>query len=239
MLLKLMIVGGSMMSIIAEFTVPAEQFALYETLCAVPTVSVEIERVVAHSADQIVPYFWISGEKFEEFEAVANTDASVEDLVRLDELEDAVLYRANWIQGVESVVYAYTETGALLLAATGRDEQWELQFRFDGEDDVTKFSNYMDEQSLTIDLLRLYHPSQPTSGVRPLLTEKQRETVVAGLRTGYYEIPRETTPGELAEQFGISPQALSNRFRRAHRGLAESAFTVTPPKNEGAQKSDN
>lgn len=54
--------GDRSMSIIAEFSVPAEEFALYETLCEVPGMTVEVERVVAHEADCIVPYFWTSGE---------------------------------------------------------------------------------------------------------------------------------------------------------------------------------
>jgi predicted DNA binding protein len=220
------------MSVIAEFTVPADKFALYETLCTVPEMIVEVERVVAHGPDRIMPYFWTSGGDHETFETAAKADPSVEDLTKLDELEEAVLYRATWIQDVESVIYAYTETGAILLNATGRDERWELHLRFDDENDVTQFGDYLSESDLSVDLNRLYHPSSPTSETRPILTDAQREAVLAGLRAGYYEIPREITPGELAEEFGISQQALSKRFRRAHRALVENAFTVTPPKNE-------
>lgn len=220
------------MSVIAEFTVPSDQFALYETLSTVPEMIVEVERLVAHGPDRIMPYFWTSDGNHEEFEAAARDDPSVEGLTKLDVLKEAVLYRANWIQDVESVIYAYTETGAILLDATGRNERWELQLRFDSEADITQFSEYIDEQELAFDLSRLYHPSQPTSESPPTLTEAQRETVIAGLRTGYYEIPRETTPSELAEEFGISQQALSKRFRRAHKALAKNAFTVTPPNNE-------
>lgn len=220
------------MSIIAEFTVPSDEFALYETLCEVPEMIVEVERVVAHEPDRIMPYFWTSNGDNGGFEAAAKNDPSVDNLRKLDELDEAVLYRANWVQDVESVIYAYTETGAVLLDATGRDEQWELQLRFDTEDDVTQFKKYMDENELSMNLDRLYQPSHPTSDSSPTLTETQRETVLAGLESGYYDIPRETRPSELAEEFGISQQALSKRFRRTHRTLAENAFSVTPPEDE-------
>lgn len=220
------------MSTIAEFTVPADQFALSETLSAVPEMVVEVERVVAHEPDRIMPYFWTSGGDDEAFEAAAADDPSVEDLTKLDELEETTLYRANWVRNVEVVVYAYTETGAILLDATGRDDQWELQLRFDTEDDVTRFKEQMDETELSMDLTRLYQSSSPTAESGPTLTDVQRETVLVGLRSGYYEIPRETRASELAEEFGISQQALSNRFRRAHRTLAENALTVTSPEDE-------
>jgi hypothetical protein len=90
-------------------------------------------------------------------------------------------------------------------------------------------TDYIEDSGLAFDLTRLYRPSHPTSESRVSLTETQEETIRAGLQSGYYEIPRKTTPSELAEQFGISSQALSHRFRRAHRALAEEAVTVTPP----------
>lgn len=220
------------MSLIAEFTVPAEQFVLYETLCEVPEMIVEIERVIAHEPDRLMPYFWTSNGDNQKFEAAAENDPSVEGLTKLDELDGAVLYRANWVQGVEAVVHAYTKTGAVLIDATGRNDQWELQLRFDTEDDVIRFKSYLDESDLSMDLDRLYQPSRPTSESLSTLTETQRETIRAELRSGYYEIPRETKPSELAEEFGISPQALSKRFRRAHRALAENALTVTSPEDE-------
>lgn len=220
------------MSLIAEFTVPAEQFVLYETLCEVPEMIVEIERVIAHEPDRLMPYFWTSNGDNQKFEAAAENDPSVEGLTKLDELDGAVLYRANWVQGVEAVVHAYTKTGAVLIDATGRNDQWELQLRFDTEDDVIRFKSYLDESDLSMDLDRLYQPSRPTSESLSTLTETQRETIRAGLQSGYYEIPRETKPSELAEEFGISPQALSKRFRRAHRALAENALTVTSPEDE-------
>jgi predicted DNA binding protein len=220
------------MSIIVELTVPAEQFALYETLSVAPEMSVEVERVIAHGPDQIMPYFWTSGGDYEQFDTAAEDDPSIANLERLHEVENAVLYRADWIQHVESVAYAYIETEARLLEATGRNDQWELHLRFDTEEDVTQFNDYLNENDLEIDLNRLYEPSHPSSEAQRGLTDLQRETIIAGLESGYYEIPRKTTPGELAEEFGISQQALSKRFRRAHRALAETAFSVTPPEDD-------
>jgi predicted DNA binding protein len=56
------------------------------------------------------------------------------------------------------------------------------------------------------------------------LTDDQRETLVAGLEAGYYNIPRDLTAKELADRLSISHQALSERLRRAYRGLIESTL---------------
>lgn len=220
------------MSIIVEFTVPAEAFALCETLSKTPSMIVEVERVVAHDPEQIMPYFWTAEGDYDRFETAAAEDPSIEHLEKVDEVENAVLYRANWVQDVESVIYAYTEIGARLLNATGRNDQWKLQLRFDDQEGVDQFNEHIKQNEFNIDLHRIYEPTHPALKGHQGLTKTQRETLLAGLRSGYYDIPRETTTEALAEEFGISQQALSKRFRRGHRVLVENAFTVTPPEDE-------
>lgn len=220
------------MSIIAEFTVRADQFALSETLSKVPDMIVEIERVVTHGPEQIMPYFWTTEGDYDQFETAAAEDPSIEHLEKIDEVENAALYRANWVQNAELVIYAYTEIDARLLEATGQNDQWTLQLRFDDQEGVDQFRDYIKQNEFNIDLHRIYAPTHPASEAHQGLTKTQRETLIEGLRSGYYEIPREMTPKELAEKFGISQQALSMRFRRGHRALVENAFTVSPTEDE-------
>ena len=111
------------MSVIAEFTVDSDDFTLHHALTAAPAMIVEIERVVATMEDKVMPYFWVSGGDQSDFEAAFEEDPSVTNTTRVDEIEDAVLYRAEWTENVETIIYAYVEIGATILQATGRDEQ--------------------------------------------------------------------------------------------------------------------
>lgn len=54
------------------------------------------------------------------------------------------------------------------------------------------------------------------------MTDEQHEALVAGVEGGYFEIPRWVSLAELAKEFRISHQALSERFRRAYRTLVSS-----------------
>lgn len=132
---------------------------------------VEIERVIAHEPDRLMPYLWTSNGDNQKFEAAAENDPSIEGLTKLDEHDGAVLYRANWVQGVEAVVHAYTKTGAVLIDATGRNDQWELQLRFDTEDDVIRFKSYLDESRRQFRRCRcrLTRMDLPHSGRGPLM----------------------------------------------------------------------
>jgi len=56
------------------------------------------------------------------------------------------------------------------------------------------------------------------------LTDKQRQAATNAVAAGYYENPRETTVGELADGLGISKSAMSQRLAAVESKLAISAF---------------
>ncbi|EFW93068.1 DNA binding domain-containing protein [Haladaptatus paucihalophilus DX253] len=60
-------------------------------------------------------------------------------------------------------------------------------------------------------------------------TEQQHETLRSAMDRGYYEIPRRMTTTDLAEELGVSHQAVSERLRRGHRCLVEHGLP-TPRK---------
>jgi len=57
------------------------------------------------------------------------------------------------------------------------------------------------------------------------ITEKQREAVAKAVSEGYYSTPRETSVDELADDFGISTSALSQRLKAVESKLATAAFS--------------
>jgi predicted DNA binding protein len=219
------------MGLIAEFTVPAREFALETTLREVPEMIVEVERVVAHESDWIVPYLWTTGETYDEFERAAATDRTITDLVKVTDVEDAALYRVGWVVDVETVAYGIPQTGATLLSAIGKDDRWQLQIRFDDQRGTAAFQRFLRENDLVAHLSRLYEVNHPRTDGQPGLTDLQHATLVAALQAGYYETPRRISMSDLAERMGISQQALSKRLRAGHRTVIANSLTVTPPEH--------
>ncbi|SFR97129.1 hypothetical protein SAMN05216559_1784 [Halomicrobium zhouii] len=220
------------MSTIAEFTVPSEDFALHHALTTAPDMVVEIERVVATMEDKIMPYFWVSGGDQADFEDAFRNDSSVANTTLVDRIEGSVLYRAEWTENVESLIYAYVDIGATILQATGRDEQWELQLRFDNRKKVSQFQDYCEENGIRFELSRLYEQKQPMASVQYGLTPKQRETLVTALDLGYYDLPQKSSMSDVATELGISQQAVSKRLHNGHKGLITNALTVSHPDDE-------
>lgn len=220
------------MSVIAEFTVPADALALSETLNETPEMIVEIERVVAHDDDRVMPYFWIRDGDYAAFETVVQDDPSVHNVTKLDEYEDGTLYRAEWTQDIETLVYAYLEIGATIIEATGRADNWELRMRFDDEGLVADFQNYCRRNEISFELNRLYQPSEPMAGGQFGLSPKQRTALVTALECGYFDIPRSVSMDELAGEISISQQSLSKLLRRAYRNLITNVLTVSHPDDD-------
>lgn len=220
------------MSVIAEFTVDAEDLALHHALTAAPEMIVEIERVVATMEDEIMPYFWVSGGDQHDFQTAFAEDPSVTDRTRVDEIDDATLYRAAWTENVETIIYAYIEIGATILQATGRDEYWELQMRFDNRDQVSDFQRYCNEHGISFELAGIYQQDEPMASAQYGLTPKQRDTLVAALEAGYYDVPQGSTMTEVADGLGISQQALSKRLHNGHKNLIANALTISHPDDE-------
>lgn len=220
------------MSVIAEFTVSADSLALSQTLEKAPEMAVEIERVVAHAEDEVTPYLWVRGGDYVVFERAVRDDPTTHDVEKLDEYEDGALYRAKWTGNIQSIVYAYTEVGATILEAIGREDSWEIRMRFDSEQLVTQFNDYCRENDIDFILNRLYNPSEPMGGGQYGLSSKQYEALTTALERGYFNVPRETSMAELADELGIAQQSFSKRLRRAHRTLITNTLTVSHPEDE-------
>ncbi|WP_306059519.1 helix-turn-helix domain-containing protein [Natronococcus wangiae] len=214
------------MSVLGEFTIHPADFALNHALSAVPEMIVEIERLVATTEERVMPYFWATGGDQDRFEAALVEDPSVTHTARIDRLDEAVLYRAEWTSNIETIIYAYVEMGATILEATGSNESWEIEMRFDDENKVSKFYEYCQENGVSFELDKLYEQAQPMASSQFGLTPKQRETLVTAYETGFFDVPQQITMSELAEQLGITQQALSKRLHYAHKNLIGSVLTI-------------
>jgi predicted DNA binding protein len=221
------------MSTIAELTLPAEEFALRETLEATPDLAVEIERVVAHDPDQVMPYVWFIGEEetLETIDDALATDPTVDEAELLTDLGNERLYRMNWIDNVTLILHLLTEERATVLDATVENTRWRFRVLFPERDALSRCYEFANEQGVSIELQKI-HRLDETRHSRFGLTDPQHETLVAALDCGYYEIPRHVDMETLSDELDISHQALSERLRRAHRSLVEEAVGIDLPDDE-------
>ena len=213
------------MSTIANIELPAKEFALRETLSTVPDVEFEVERVVAHDDERVMPFLWVSADDMDAVEEALEADSSVENLDLLSVLDDERLYQMDWTDQIRVVIHLLVDEGATVLDAYSTDAQWELRILFPEREALSATHDFCENKGLTMDIKNIYEMDRDRHGQFGL-SEAQHETLVAAFEHGHYEVPRDITLDELAEVLGVSHQALSERFRRAYRTLIENTLIV-------------
>ncbi len=215
------------MSTIAEVELPAQEFALRTTLENVPGVEFDVVRVAAHGNDHVLPYLWVTADDFDGLDETLESDPSVDDINLLEDLGDKRLYRMNWIDQIRVVIHILIEEEATILNLRGKEDRWRLRILFPSRDALSATYEFCEESGLSLDIRNIYEMSDQRHGLFGL-TEEQHETLLMALELGYYDIPRDATADDLADDLHISHQAVSERLRRGHRSLVKNALAVGP-----------
>lgn len=219
------------MSTIAELTVPAREFALQDTLAAVPNVEFEVERVVAHGEGRLMPFVWVRTGDFEAFEAALDDDLTVDEVECLSTLQEERLYRMDWVDSIRLLVHALLEADSTILSATGTDDHWRFRLLFPDREALSAMDDHCRSAGLEFEIVSIYELEGNRRG-QYSLTREQHDTLVEGVEKGYYKVPRDLTLGEFADTLGVSHQALSERLRRGHHNLIESTLITGPTEEE-------
>jgi len=214
------------MSVLAEFTVPAEEFVLADTLTAASGMRIEIKRVIGGEST-VTPYFWASDGDFARFEDALHDDEMVKDVLTLEEDDETAgdnqedrFYRVTWEMGVPNLITAVSEAKATVLEAVSEDgDNWEVKVLFPDEAALSAFHDYCVDHDFQAEPQRVYEPTNPEHRGEYGVTDAQQEALEAAYHAGYFAVPREQTLTEVAETLDISRNALSARLRRGHRNL--------------------
>ncbi|WP_227356111.1 bacterio-opsin activator domain-containing protein [Haladaptatus salinisoli] len=214
------------MSTIAEFSIPAEEFALSETLERLPEMAFTIDRVVAHDTDYVMPFVWASNGDFETLTATLEDDPSIGKVELLTELDEERLYRMEWVDKTQIISYMLLEQEATVQRATAHDNQWYLRVLFPKRNKISATGKYAREHGYSLDVSRIYDVDS-TQRVRFDLTDDQQEALMLAVKQGYYDVPRKADQAELADELGVTHQALSERLRRGTKGILKQVLPNT------------
>lgn len=216
------------MSTIAEIEVPAPEFALWHTLERHPELDFEIERVVAHDDSHVMPFIWIESPEtgLDALEAALEADPSVEKVRVLDDFTDRFLLQMHWIADIP-LVHAILDSGGTVLSAHGTSDRWVFRVLFPDRSVLSAAHDRGMEEGFTMEIRNIYQ-MEDNRHARFGLTEDQHETLIEAFDRGYFDVPREVTLNEFAEELGISHQALSERLRRAHYNLIKNGLVIGP-----------
>ena len=217
------------MSTIAEFGIPAAEFALYETLERRSDMVFEVDRVVAHDTTRVVPFVRATRGEFDGLTEILETDSSVAEVELLAKVEGESYYRMVWTDRAQVIGYMVAEQSATVHEAIASNGEWHLRVFFPERSGLAATSEYARENGFALDVARIYGLENFEEAQHDL-SERQYHTLTTAVERGYYDIPREMNAQELADDLNISHQALSERFRRAHKSLITNSLRVDEDK---------
>lgn len=204
------------MTVVAEFTVPADAFPLGVAFGRLEDATVELERFVPID-EGVMPYLWVHGATAEQIEAAFADPDSEHRVEILDSIDDEHLLRVTWLDDPGDLLGALADADVSLLTGAGDATEWRFEVRAPGREALAAFETACREAGITPQLVSLHSavPIEPPD--RGGLTEKQHEAVLLAYRRGYFDTPRRADLEELATELDISRQAFASRLRRGLR----------------------
>ncbi|MDZ7747046.1 MAG: helix-turn-helix domain-containing protein [Halobacteriales archaeon] len=209
------------MSSILSYRFWSPELVLAETL-ADSGIRAEIEYMAARTSEDLRLFIWVA-DGVEAFASGIKRDPTVTDPVVLSDHETGRLYSLRTTDAVGMTVYPLWATReGETLSGQYEDGWWHSEVRFPTRKQLSGYRTALVEADIEVQIRGIYEETKhdKTSG----LTAQQRETLAAAYRNGYFAVPRETTTSELADELGISRQAVSERLRRGYAQLADATF---------------
>jgi predicted DNA binding protein len=209
----------------ARFVLPAEKFALARLFERVPNARVDIEPAIANAMDHALLVVHTDDTERDAVETSIESDQGVAAVEFLAEREDGWAYRVTWDERPHRFIQCLTAADATILSLRGQTGRWKLRLLTPDRAGIAQAHECMDALGCEAECCSITAIDNGRSD-NSALTDEQREALLGAFEAGYYDIPRNVTADELADELGISHQALSERFRRAYRRMVETELAV-------------
>lgn len=212
------------MSLIAELTVPAEEFCVGRGLS-----SADVRagfRAFVSTGSRHPPYLWVdveAGEAAGVAEALVDVDG-IERVRTLANGDSQTLFGLEWADDPGGLFGVVRETDVAIAHAVGAPDRWEVHVFCEDRDDLSAFRTRCEAAGISVDLARLRQDALDGGESASSLSDAQFEALRLARDRGYFEVPRQATLEELGEDLGISRQAVSNRLRRGTEKLVAAAI---------------
>lgn len=194
----------------------------------------EIVPSVSLVADDPTLLAWTTCDEFDWMDDAIRRCSSVGDVELLAAFDRASewLYRFEWTPGEPTALPLLAAADSAVLGARAR-EDWTVRMLFGSRETLSEGYEACREAGVDVEIDWIQNVAESDRLGRFCVTPCQLRALEAAYRRGYYEIPRGVTLEELSEELGVSHQALSERFCRAHRSLIQAVLSGVDPATLG------
>jgi predicted DNA binding protein len=210
--------------VIAEFTFRHPGLPLMPSLQE-SGVRLDVEQAVAEDPDRPVLFVWASDGDLADFEDAVEDDDTVADVSVVEDADDRRLYRVRVSDDAPVTLYPMDDRmEASRLDVSSSADGIDARLRFPDRESLSEFQPRVEERGVDVTLRGVYSETDPVLDGEYGLSPKQREALVAAVELGYYEVPRQASLSDVADELGVSSQAASERLRRGVAAFARDTL---------------
>ncbi|AFK21277.1 DNA-binding protein (plasmid) [Haloferax mediterranei ATCC 33500] len=212
------------MSSVATLRVPASVFVLEEVLSRTSALEVWPLRSIQVDRGTMAPLLWFHGADPTSVEPWLREDPSISDPSCFFSSKNRSVYRVHLNPATDEFMRIFVDDQLSVVGAHGQDGEWALRVLAEDRDALGTLTDVWRRAGLTHTVESVVDCGDISCPTRFGLTEAQHHTLMTAFNEGYYSVPRKTNINELANRFGISHQATSQRLRRGHERLVQNTL---------------
>lgn len=183
-----------------------------------------LETLIERPDGTSTMFFAVSGANAAEVSAWADDQSSVTEVRLLTDRQDECLFECVL---AESTVWSQLlQRGGMVRGATATPETTRIVIRIPRTAEPRTFETVLQERLGAVELVARQDLNEPILTAEQFeaeynnqLTERQREVLQTAYYAGFFEWPRETNAGELADILGIAQPTVSRHLRTTEREL--------------------
>lgn len=228
--------GGGETSLVAQVHATHSDFAVESAGRRAPDVRLSVVEFVGRSDGTAAAFVEAWGGDLSEFEAALAAEPGVGDWEAIGGGASQRLYSVR-LAGLEPRLRrACVEVGVHVSQMRLHAEGWLLNLQLPDREALTELAARWHDDGIDFQLKRL---TETESGYRDGrcagLTAEQYELLRTAHASGYFEIPREASQVDLAEELGVSTSGVSQHVRRALAALLASVMEGERERERSAQ----
>lgn len=224
------------MTLVAEYELQCEALPLVDVAGAVPEATLSV-RMVPHANGHSPFLVTVEADDPASVERAFECSGFVAESTLIDRDGATSRYQVLPAVGLEAQLGDHLDdltelrslsaTEAIVERIQVTPTGWVQTARFADRAAFEEFRSFW-QRNTTFQLRRL---TRGASADRPAdaLTDRQRDALATAHAMGYFEIPRDATLEEIADELDISPPALSERLRRAQDRLLDDVLRHQRP----------
>lgn len=166
----------------------------------------------------------VAGSDIERLRTELEHDPTVTEAEYLGTIGDDNRFKLLFEDGVPLFPPETTEMGVQVISARHADGDWNILMHVPTHSTLHRIQSHYHDHGITFRVKRLHIARETDIGAETALPPGQRKALLVAYRNGYFQVPRDVSQEDVADELDISKSGVSQRLRRSIDRLIEATL---------------